>query len=163
MERLNLTRRQCLAGFAAATLAPVSARAQRLYPAGEAIKIVAGYAPGSTSDIVGRLVADRLGTIWRVPVIVENVTGANGDLANERVAKGPRDGRQILVMTVNLATNQFLRSRLNYDPEHDFIPISCIARLPSCQRCEFDDAWISERSHHLAIGLIADAVSPVCD
>ena len=131
LRSLKLTRRQCLVGLTATTLTPMAAGAKQLYPAGQAIKIIAGYAPGSTSDIVGRLVADRLGAAWGVPVIVENVAGANGNLGNERVAKGPQDGTQILVMTVNLATNQYLYPRLSYDPERDLLPISCVARLPN--------------------------------
>jgi tripartite-type tricarboxylate transporter receptor subunit TctC len=126
-----VTRRKCLAGLGAMLLAPLAARAQLPYPNGRPVNIVAGYAPGSTSDIVGRLVADRLTAAWGVPVTVENLSGANGNIANERVAKGPADGRQLLIMTFNLATNQFLYRGLSYDPERDFIPISCVARLPN--------------------------------
>jgi tripartite-type tricarboxylate transporter receptor subunit TctC len=64
-------------------------------------------------------------------VIVENVTGANGNIANDRIAKGPADGTQLLVMTVNLTTNQFLYQRLSNDPERDLLPVSCVARLPN--------------------------------
>ena len=126
-----ITRRECLGGLGAVLLAPLVARAQLPYPNGRPVSIVAGYAPGSTSDIVGRLVADRLTAAWSVPVTVENLSGANGNIANERVAKGLADGRQLLIMTFNLATNQFLYRGLSYDPERDFIPISCVARLPN--------------------------------
>jgi tripartite-type tricarboxylate transporter receptor subunit TctC len=125
-----ITRRKCLGGLGAMLLAPLAARAQLPYP-GRPVNIVAGYAPGSTSDIVGRLVADRLTAAWGVPVTVENLSGANGNIANERVVKGPADGRQLLIMTVNLATNQFLYPSLSYDPERDLIPVSCVARLPN--------------------------------
>jgi tripartite-type tricarboxylate transporter receptor subunit TctC len=128
----SCTRRAYLAAAAgAAALLPRAGGAQPTYPAGSPVRVVAGYAPGSTSDIVGRLAADRLAARWGVPVVVENVAGANGNLANERVARGPADGSQLLVATVNLATNQFLYPRLGYDPERDLVPVSCVARLPN--------------------------------
>ena len=130
-QPLNLTRRQCLSGLAALALAPGAARAGLAYPAGQTIKIVVSYPPGGTSDVVGRIVADRLAVKWGAPVIVENVSGANGNLGNERVAKGPADGTQLLIMTANLVTNEFLYPRLAYDPGRDLVPISCVARLPN--------------------------------
>ena len=125
----KLTRRDCLGGLALAAIAmPVHANQ---YPSGLTLKIVVGYPAGGTSDVVGRIVADRLAAAWAVPVIVENVAGANGNLGNERVAKGPADGTQLLIVTANIVTNEFLYSRLGYDPARDFVPISCIARLPN--------------------------------
>ena len=126
----SITRRACLAGLASTGLAP-SLMAEQVYPAGRTIKIIVGYAPGGSSDIVGRIVADRLAAMWGVPAIVENVAGANGNLGNERVAKGPADGTQLLIVTASLTTNAFLYSRLGYDPERDLTPVSCVARLPN--------------------------------
>lgn len=130
-QPLNLTRRQCLSGFAALAVVPSVARAGLPYPVGQTIKIVVSYAPGGTSDVVGRIVADRLTDKWDTPVIVENVSGANGNLGNDRVARGTADGTQLLIMTANLVTNEFLYPRLTYDPGRDLVPISCVARLPN--------------------------------
>ena len=127
----SMTRRAYLTGLAASSLLPALARAQQTYPAGRTIKIIVGYAPGGSSDIVGRLVADRLAAMWGVPAVVENVAGANGNIGNERVAKGPADGTQLLIVTASLTTNAFLYSRLGYDPERDLTPVSCVARLPN--------------------------------
>ena len=127
----SLTRRSWLAGLAASTIGPTLAWGEPAYPAGRTIKIVVGYPPGGGSDIVGRLVADRLGTVWGVPVVVENVAGANGNIGSERVAKGPADGTQLLIVTTSLVTNAYLYSKLSYDPERDLAPVSCIARLPN--------------------------------
>jgi tripartite-type tricarboxylate transporter receptor subunit TctC len=129
-QSARLTRRDCLGGLALATLSALPARAAQ-YPAGLTIKIVVGYPAGGTSDIVGRIVADRLAAAWAVPVIVENVPGANGNIGSERVAKGQADGTQLLIVTANIVTNAYLYSRLGYDPARDFMPISCIARLPN--------------------------------
>jgi tripartite-type tricarboxylate transporter receptor subunit TctC len=126
-----ITRRACLAGLALTGLAPSLAMAEQAYPAGRTIKIIVGYAPGGSSDIVGRIVADRLAAMWGVPAVVENVAGANGNIGNERVAKGPADGTHLLIVTASLTTNAFLYSRLGYDPERDLTPVSCVARLPN--------------------------------
>src|SRR5258708_21283030 len=123
-RRSGITRRECLRGLGGMLLGPLTARGQLPYPSGLTVKIVSGYAPGSTSDIVGRLIADRLTAAWGVPVTVENLSGANGNIGNDRVAKGPADGRQLLVMTVNLVTNQYLYPGLSYDPERDLMPVS---------------------------------------
>lgn len=127
----RIKRRTFLKGLAATLALPLAARAEQPYPAGKAVKIIVAYPPGGTSDVVGRIVADQLTATWGVPVIVENVAGANGNIGNERVAKGPVNGTQLLVMTTNVATNQFLYPRLNYDPERDLTPVSCVARLPN--------------------------------
>ena len=127
----SLTRRSWLAGLAASTIGPTLAWGEPAYPAGRTIKIVVGYPPGGGSDIVGRIVADRLGTMWGVPVVVENVAGANGNIGSERVAKGLADGTQLLIVTTSLATNAYLYSKLSYDPERDLRPVSCLARLPN--------------------------------
>lgn len=126
-----ITRRACLAGLALTGLAASLATAEQAYPAGRTIKIIVGYAAGGSSDIVGRIVADRLAAMWSVPAVVENIAGANGNLGNERVAKGPADGTQLLIVTASLTTNAFLYSRLGYDPERDLTPVSCLARLPN--------------------------------
>ncbi|HET9538432.1 MAG TPA: tripartite tricarboxylate transporter substrate-binding protein, partial [Mesorhizobium sp.] len=126
-----MTRRSWLAGLAASTLGPSLAWSGQAYPAGRTIKVVVGYPPGGGSDIVGRLVADRLGAMWGVPLVVENVAGANGNIGSERVAKGLADGTQLLIVTTSLATNAYLYSKLSYDPERDLRPVSCIARLPN--------------------------------
>jgi tripartite-type tricarboxylate transporter receptor subunit TctC len=126
-----ITRRDCLTGIAAAGIAPLAASAQQPYPSGHNIKIIVLAAAGGSIDVVGRIVADRLAVMWGVPVVVENVPGGMGNIAHDRVAKGPADGTQLLIMATPLVTNQFLHQRLNYDPERDFIPISCVARLPN--------------------------------
>jgi tripartite-type tricarboxylate transporter receptor subunit TctC len=129
-QSVKPTRRDCLAGLVATACGAPPARATP-YPAGLTVKVIVGYPAGGTSDVVGRIVADRLAATWSVPVIVENVAGANGNIGNERVAKGPADGTQLLVVTANIATNAFLYSRLSYDPARDLTPISCVARLPN--------------------------------
>ena len=104
------TRRAFTRGLAAVGLSPIAglARAQTSYPAGLTIKFIVGYPAGGGQDVVGRIVADRLGALWKVPTIVENISGAAANIGMDRVAKGPADGTQILIVPPNISTNQFL-------------------------------------------------------
>ena len=127
------TRRTFAAGLAAAGLLPIAgaARAQQGYPSGATIKFIVGYPAGGGQDVVGRIVADRLGALWKVPTIVENISGAAANLGMDRVAKGPTDGTQILIVPPNISTNQFLYPRMPFNPETDIIPLSLVATLPN--------------------------------
>jgi tripartite-type tricarboxylate transporter receptor subunit TctC len=125
------SRRTVLQRIAAAAVLPCAARAQAEYPNGMTIKVIVAYPPGGTSDVVGRAVAEHLAALWAVPVVVENVAGANGNIGIERVVKGPSNGNQLLVMTANVATNPFLYPNLPFDPVRDLVPVSCVARLPN--------------------------------
>jgi tripartite-type tricarboxylate transporter receptor subunit TctC len=81
--------------------------------------------------VIGRIVAERLQAMWRANVIVENISGAAGSIGMDRVAKGPTDGSQILVVPPQIAINQFLYSKLAFDPERDLLPVAQVARLPN--------------------------------
>jgi tripartite-type tricarboxylate transporter receptor subunit TctC len=107
------------------------ARAQQDYPAGLTVKFIVGYPPGGGQDVVGRIVADRMGALWKVPTIVENVAGASANLGMDRVAKGHTDGSQILIVPPNISTNQFMFARMPFNPETDIIPLSLVASLPN--------------------------------
>src|SRR5262245_26681040 len=91
-------RRQFLhlaAGAAALPFAPHVARAQA-YPT-QPVRILVGFAPGVAPDITGRLLADKFSAAWGKPVVVENVTGAGGNVATERVARAAPDGYTLLM------------------------------------------------------------------
>lgn len=127
----HITRRRFASGVAALAAASPLARAvaQTPYPSGQTIKFIVGFAPGGAQDIFGRVVADRLGALWNTPTVVENVAGAGGNLAMDRVAKGSTDGTQIMIIPPGLSTNQFLYSKISFDPEKDLIPLSQTATL----------------------------------
>ncbi len=131
---VRITRRTAAAGLAAAAIAPGlgRARAQGVYPPpGQTIKVVVPFVAGGTTDITGRVVADRLSQMWNVPFVVENVPGAGANLGMERVAKGPADGTVLVVVTPNLAINQFMYSKMPFDPEKDVTPISQVINVPN--------------------------------
>jgi tripartite-type tricarboxylate transporter receptor subunit TctC len=96
------------------------------------ITLVVPYPPGSTSDLIPRMVAPHLQQILGSTVIVENVAGANGAIGAQRVARGPADGSQILMAPTGvLSANQFLYPNLSYDPEKSFDPLINLAGTPN--------------------------------
>ncbi|MBX6426320.1 MAG: tripartite tricarboxylate transporter substrate binding protein [Variibacter sp.] len=129
----NISRRTVWKGLAAAALAPraLPARAQSGYPGNRTIKVVVPYPAGGATDVIGRIVADRLQAMWNTPIVVENISGAAANIGMDRIAKGPADGTQILIVPPQIAINQFLYAKLPFDPENDFIPIALVARLPN--------------------------------
>jgi tripartite-type tricarboxylate transporter receptor subunit TctC len=107
-----------------------AARAQDAYPS-QLVKIVVPAAPGSTTDILARLLADRLGQRWGTPVVVENISGGAMNVGAERVARAAPDGYTLLVAPpAPLAINQLLYRDLPYDPTR-FSPITLLARVPN--------------------------------
>lgn len=96
------------------------------------ISFIVPYAPGSTSDMIPRLVAPYLSQAFGIPVIVENMAGANGAIGAQRVARAPADGSQILMAPTGvLSINQFIYQKLSYDPETSFAPLINAASTPN--------------------------------
>jgi tripartite-type tricarboxylate transporter receptor subunit TctC len=102
--------------------------AQTGYPT-KNVRLIAPFPPGGTTDVLSRLVAQKLSDTLGRQVIVENRPGAGGNIGHEFAAKTPPDGYN-LVMSSNaaLVTNPFLYKRLGFDPLNDFSPISVVAR-----------------------------------
>jgi tripartite-type tricarboxylate transporter receptor subunit TctC len=99
------------------------------------INFVVPFVAVGITDAVGRVIAERLGVLWSVPTLVANVPGSGANIGNDRVAKGPIDGSQILIMTPSFAINKFMYARLAYDPEKDIVPLGQVASLPTCCAC----------------------------
>jgi tripartite-type tricarboxylate transporter receptor subunit TctC len=120
--------RQSTGWFAAlvAALALTVAAPAAEYPA-HPVSIVVAFTPGGPSDVLARLVGQRLQEILHQPFIVENRPGSGGNIAAEQVAHATPDGYTLLMGNNSiLATNAALYKKLAYDPERDFIPISLI-------------------------------------
>jgi tripartite-type tricarboxylate transporter receptor subunit TctC len=95
------------------------------------VKLVVPFPPGSTPDIVGRTLASRLQESFGQPFVVENRTGAGGNIGTEAVAKAPADGYTLLIgINGPIATNKYLYASLPYDPDKDLAPISLLAAAP---------------------------------
>src|SRR5262249_6650388 len=101
------------------------------YPGTHTIRVVVPYPAGGATDVIGRIVADRLGAAWHTTVVVENIAGAAGSIRMDRIANGPTAGSQILIVPTQIAINQFLYAKLAFDPEKDLIPIAQVASLPN--------------------------------
>jgi tripartite-type tricarboxylate transporter receptor subunit TctC len=110
-----------------AALAPAGAPAQSAYPS-RPIRFVAPFPPGGSSDVLCRLLGQKLTERLGQPVAVENRPGAGGNIGHEFTAKQPPDGYTILISSSStLATNPHLYKRLGFDPVADFAPISMVA------------------------------------
>lgn len=94
------------------------------------IKMLIGYAPGSSTDIVGRLVANELSIALKQSVIVENRGGAAGSLAADAVAKSSPDGYTILFAQNGLAINVAANPRLPFNGQKDLLPVAGVAATP---------------------------------
>lgn len=122
-----MKRRLCLLG---AALAVSGAFAQT--PAARPYKLVVPFAAGTTTDIVGRVLADALGKQLAQPVIVDNKPGAGGSIGSDLVAKSGADGQTLLLGTVGThAINPSLYKRLPYQPLRDFAPLGFVGATPT--------------------------------
>jgi tripartite-type tricarboxylate transporter receptor subunit TctC len=118
------------AAFAGAWTAgmPGLASAQA-YPA-KATRIVVPYPPGGPTDIVARLVGQKLAERFKQPFVIENRPGAGGNLGAENVARAEPDGYSLLVGTTAHAINPSLFKELGYDFVADFAPVALFTRVP---------------------------------
>lgn len=129
--RIPLDRRTMLGGLGATLAWPVAGSAQGSWPQGRTLKLVVPFPPAGATDVLARLVADRLGQSWGTHFVVENRAGAGGNLGTDAVAKAEPNGDTLLIVSVGLATNQYLYARLNYDPLKDLAPITMVAMVPN--------------------------------
>ena len=105
-------------------LAAEMASAQSRYP-DRPVKILVGFTPGTAPDLVARILADRFAEVFGTAFVVENVPGAGGNIATERVTKAAADGYTLLMGgNSSLVINPSLYETLPFDPLRDFAPIS---------------------------------------
>jgi tripartite-type tricarboxylate transporter receptor subunit TctC len=116
--------------FAATVLqSGIERGATQSYPSGP-IKILVGFAPGGTTDIIARDVGQELEKAWRQPVIVENRAGANGALAAAQLAKTTPDGHTLMMIVSGHITNPLVMANAGYDAVKDSTAISLLASSP---------------------------------
>ncbi|MCX7221696.1 MAG: tripartite tricarboxylate transporter substrate-binding protein, partial [Burkholderiales bacterium] len=112
-----------------ATLA-TPAFGQNKYP-DRPVKIIVGFPPGGPTDIVARLIANRLEKALGQTFIVENKPGGGSNIGSQEAARAKPDGYTLFLGTVANATNLSTYKKLNYDTQRDFIPISQLVSSPS--------------------------------
>ena len=128
------SRRSLLIGGAAAlgTLPLISRRAKAAEWPTRPVKFVVPFSAGGTTDILARLVAQKMSEEYGQQFIVENKTGAGGNIAADSVAKGPTDGYTFLIGTPGThSINKFVFKVMNYDQLNDIAPVIIIAKVPN--------------------------------
>ncbi len=118
------------------------------------VKIVVPFAPGGTTDILARAIAPELSKAFGQSFIVDNRGGAGGNLGADIVAKSAPDGYTLLMGTVGThGINKSLYSRLPYDPQKDFAPITLVAAVPNVM------VMNAERAKTLGINTVMDFIA----
>ena len=111
-----------LASFTSGALA-------QAYPS-QPIKLIAPFPPGGSVDITARLIAEPLAAALGGKIVIENRSGASGNIGMEAAARAKPDGYTIVLNTIPLVTNQSLFQNLTWDPIRDFAPIGMVATSP---------------------------------
>lgn len=114
----------------AVACASAFAQAPDAYPA-KPIKLILPFPPGGGTDILGRIISERMATDLGQPVVIENRGGAGGNVGAEAAARSAPDGYTIVLVAPSLAISPSLYSKLNYDPVKDFAPISLVGTVPN--------------------------------
>ena len=125
---MSILRRQALALPLA--LLPVAGTAQTPPFPDRAVRYIVPFTPAGLTDIMARLVAQRLSEIWGRPVVVENRAGGNGMIGADAAAKSTADGHTLLAITLTHAVNVSLFPNAPYDLMRDFVPVSVLGSLP---------------------------------
>ncbi len=110
----------------AAAISPSVAAA---YP-DKPVKMLIGYGPGSSTDLVGRIIAQGLAELWKQPVVVDNRPGAAGNIAADSVSKSPADGYTLLFAQNGLAISVAARTNLPFDGQKDLLAVAGVAATP---------------------------------
>ncbi|MGE0351475.1 MAG: Bug family tripartite tricarboxylate transporter substrate binding protein [Hydrogenophaga sp.] len=131
---------------------PGMAAAQGAWP-NKPVRIVVPFAPGGTTDILARVLAPELTKAFGQPFVVDNRAGAGGNIGADVVAKSPGDGYTLLMGTVGThGINKSLYSKLPYDPQKDFAPITLVAGVPNVM------VMNTKRAQELGVNSVTDFV-----
>lgn len=131
---MNLTRRSTLHRLAAAALlaagsSALPAAAQDAWPA-KPVRFIVPFAPGGSTDVIARMVGQKLSVRWNQPVVIENRAGAGGNIGADLVAKSAGDGYTLLFASGSIAINPHIYKRMPFDTEKDLVPITNVASGP---------------------------------
>jgi len=125
--------RQLIGRFAFALMAMLvsgTAFAQGTYP-DHKIRMIVPFAAGGPTDVIGRMVAERLSDVFGQQVYVEDLPGAGGNLGVETAKRAEPDGYTILVVSTGFIINPSMYTKIGYDPVKDFAPVSLVAASPN--------------------------------
>jgi tripartite-type tricarboxylate transporter receptor subunit TctC len=108
---------------------PALAQQSTSYPA-KPIRILVPLVPGGLTDIMTRVIGQKLVESWGQPIIVDNRPGASGQIASDMVAKAAPDGHTLITVSLAHAVNASIYSKLPYDTVRDFTPVSYLVDIP---------------------------------
>jgi len=131
MTAVPMTRRDALLLAGAALLTADGALAQAEWPRGQVIRVVVPFTAGSGTDVVARLLGEKLGPALGTSIVVDNRAGAGGTLGAALVAKALPDGYTLLVHSAGHVVNPAIYANLSYDTLKDFSGITALASLPN--------------------------------
>lgn len=100
------------------------------YPS-RSIRLIVPFAAGGPTDVIARVVAQKLSDMWGHQVVTENIPGAGGNTGVNMVARAPADGYTILAVSTGFMVNPSMYARVAYDPIKDFDPITLVAASPN--------------------------------
>ena len=118
------------AGLLVAGLFTAPGRAADTYP-DRKVRVIVPFAAGGPTDVIARLVSERLSVAWGQQLYVENMPGAGGNLGVETGGRAAPDGYTIIVVSTGFIINPSMYSKIGYDPVKDFAPISLVAASPN--------------------------------
>ncbi len=107
---------------------PVQAQSEA-YPS-KPIRMVLGFPPGGPTDIVARIIGQKMAEQFGHPVVIDNKPGAAGNIAADAVAKAAPDGYTVLYNTSSITISPWVYSKVNFDPVKDFAPVTLTAEMP---------------------------------
>lgn len=158
---LEWSRRQLLTLAAAAAAAPLQARAQASF-ATRPVRVVVPFAAGGATDVIARILGERMTQRFGQPVVVDNKPGAAGLIAGDTVAKAAADGMTALLGTTSsMLTNKYLYKNPPYDPLTDLTPVVRVCLAPialvvtadtPAQNLQEFMAWIANQKGKLSYG-----------
>ncbi len=128
-RRVVMTLTAVTAVVGASILGVVPQANAQSYPT-KPVRVLVGYAPGSSTDIVGRLVGQAMSEAWKQPVVIENRGGAAGNLAANEAAKATADGYTLLFAQNGLAISTAANPKLPFNGEIDLVPVVMVAATP---------------------------------
>ena len=128
---MAVRRKLIAAACGLAVTAPGFAAAQTENYPNRAVRLIVPFPPGGSVDLIARLLAPKLAENLGQQIVVDNRSGASGNIGNELAARAAPDGYTLLINTVPLVVNAYMYSRLPYDVLNDFAPITLVSSSPS--------------------------------
>src|SRR5215211_2230398 len=127
-----ITRRRMVGMTAASVVAPalITSTSAQTWP-NRFVRLVVPFPPGGGTDVVARILTNRLSEVWGQQFVIENKPGAGSNIGAKTAARAEPDGYTVLIGALPLVVNRFIYPSLGYDSLTDFAPVSMICRYPN--------------------------------